>query len=252
MDFLKSKLNDIFGNLEIYKLLKDNITHTFLIDIIGFEGYGLEVGGPSKIFRKAIPIYPKAKKIDFVNFSNSTIWEGQIHNSKPVFYYQNKNGKRLISEASELNFPINKPYDFIISSNCLEHVANPIKALKRWKEVLKKDGKMMLILPNKDFSFDRYRPHTTIEHLIEDFTQNIGEDDLTHLDEILKLHDLEMDKPAGSFEDFKARSLNNKLNRCLHHHVFSEKNIHEMLDFTKFKVLENFSTKTDHIFLTSN
>ena len=141
MQFIKSKLNNIFGHLEIYKRLRDLITPNLLINIDDFEGYGLEIGGPSKIFRKAIPIYPKAEKIDFVNFSNSTMWEGKIHNLEKVFYYKKKIGKRLISEASELNFAVDKPYDFIISSNCLEHVANPIKALKRWKEVLKKDGK---------------------------------------------------------------------------------------------------------------
>ena len=75
---------------------------------------------------------------------------------------------------------------------------------------------MILILLNKDFNFERLRPYTNIEHLIQDFTQNIGEDDLTHLDEILELHDLNIDKPAGSFEEFKARSLNNESHRGLH------------------------------------
>ena len=252
MQIIKSKLNDLFGNLEIYKELKDLITPSLKINIEDFEGCGLEVGGPSKIFRKAIPIYPKAKKIDFANFSNSTMWEGEIENLEPVSYYKNKIGKRLISEASELDFPVKKTYDFIISSNCLEHVANPIKALKRWKEVLKKDRKLLLILPNKDSSFDHLRPCTTIEHLIEDFTKNIGEDDLTHLEEILKLHDLKRDKPAGTFEEFRKRSLMNQVNRGLHHHVFNLKNINEMLEYSEFKVIENLSTKIDHIFVVSN
>ena len=180
------------------------------------------------------------------------MWEGEIENLEPVSYYKNKIGKRLISEASELDFPVKKTYDFIISSNCLEHVANPIKALKRWKEVLKKDGKLLLILPNKDSSFDHLRPCTTIEHLIEDFTKNIGEDDLTHLEEILKLHDLKRDKPAGTFEEFRKRSLMNQVNRGLHHHVFNLKNINEMLEYSEFKVIENLSTKIDHIFVVSN
>ena len=41
---------------------------------------GLEIGGPSNIFsiRGAMPIYLFAKKVDGVNFSNKTIWEGKI------------------------------------------------------------------------------------------------------------------------------------------------------------------------------
>ena len=135
MQFIKSKFNNTFGDLEIYKGLRDFIIPNLFINIDGFEGYGLEIGGPSKIFLKAIPVYPKAEKIDFINFSNSTMWKGKIHNLEEVFYYKKKIGKRLISEASELNCVVEKTYDFVISSNCLEHIANPMKALKRWKEV---------------------------------------------------------------------------------------------------------------------
>tara|TARA_B100000575_G_C22964770_1_gene557212 strand:- start:328 stop:666 length:339 start_codon:yes stop_codon:yes gene_type:complete len=111
---------------------------------------------------------------------------------------------------------------------------------------------MIIILPNKDFNFDHLRPYTTFQQLIQDYNQNIGEDDLTHLDEILELRDIDIDKPAGSFEEFKTRSLNNELHRGLHHHVFNEKNISEMLDFNKFNIIENLTTKIDHIFVVSN
>ena len=46
-----------------------------------FEGLvGIEVGGPSPFFsfKSAFPIYLYAKKIDGVNFSNNTLWEGKI------------------------------------------------------------------------------------------------------------------------------------------------------------------------------
>lgn len=43
---------------------------------------GIELGGPSKIFmnhpKGLLPIYSLAKLIDGINYSESTIWEGQI------------------------------------------------------------------------------------------------------------------------------------------------------------------------------
>ena len=41
---------------------------------------GLEVGGPIALFnfKSAFPIYLHAKMIDGVNFSNHTLWEGEI------------------------------------------------------------------------------------------------------------------------------------------------------------------------------
>jgi len=61
---------------------------------------------------------------------------------------------------------------------------------------------------------------TRFESLKDKFQRDVGEDDLSSLPEILELHYLEMDKPAGTPEQFKERSLKNFENRCLHHHVF--------------------------------
>jgi hypothetical protein len=73
--------------------------------------------------------------------------------------------------------------------------------------------------------------------MFRDFEQNVGEDDLTHLQEILEKHDLKRDPLAGSWENFKQRSLDNFSNRCLHHHVFNEHNSRELLLRAGFEVL---------------
>ena len=46
-----------------------------------FDGQsGIEIGGPSAFFnlKGAFPVYLYAELVDGVNFSDSTIWEGQI------------------------------------------------------------------------------------------------------------------------------------------------------------------------------
>lgn len=125
-------------------------------------------------------------------------------------------------------------YDFLLSSNCLEHVANPLKALFEWHRVLRPGGYLILVLPRKDGTFDHRRSVTTFEHIFSDFKKGVGEDDMTHLEEILQLHDLSLDPPAGTLEQFRARSLKNGENRTLHHHVFDLSVVDLMLKFTGF------------------
>ena len=200
------------------------------------------MGGPSKIFKdgKNLPIYKIVNKLDGCNFSNNTIWEGIIESDKKYQYYENKTGVQYISEATDLNQIPDSKYDFIISSNCLEHVANPLKAVEEWIRVLKKGGAILLVMPNKEFCFDHNRPTTKFSHLLQDYQSNINENDLTHLDEILEMHDLKMDKRAGNFEQFKERSLKNFENRALHQHVFDIDVLEEIFTFFNLEVIFSY------------
>ena len=209
---------------------------------------GLEIGGPSKIFKFLLPVYRYCDSMTFVNYSDYTIWEGKLN--QKTFYLNSKSGNQFISEASELSRFEKNSFDFIVSSNCLEHVANPLKALDEWRRVC--NGNIILILPKKEFNFDHKRPFTTFEHILSDFNGNIGEDDLTHVEEILDLHDLERDAAAGSFEDFKLRSLNNFKNRCLHHHVFNNELINKMAAHVGLKVMAEGKVTGNMIFLLAN
>jgi hypothetical protein len=56
--------------------------------------------------------------------------------------------------------------------------------------------------------------------MIEDAQLQRDESDLTHLEEILELHDWDLDPGCGTASEFEARSRANVENRCLHHHVF--------------------------------
>ena len=49
---------------------------------------GIEIGGPSKIFHKEIPVYRFIKKLDGVNFSNNTIWQGSISEGENYNFYK--------------------------------------------------------------------------------------------------------------------------------------------------------------------
>lgn len=210
----------------------------------------LEVGGPSTLFFTKIPIYQKIKSLAVANFSNDTVWEGKISEGFSCNYYGNNYAYQYISDATTLLNIKNNTYDAILSSHCLEHVANPIKALFRWSEVLVSDGKMLLILPHKIGNFDHKRCDTTIEHLISDYEKDIGEDDMTHYDEIIKLHDLDMHPGIKiNLDDHIRICKDNFKNRNMHHHIFSQKLIFQILEFCNFEVINYSETNEDLITL---
>jgi len=210
---------------------------------------GLEIGGPSGIFKTTLPLYQSARFIDGANFSANTVWEGPITPGRTFAYFPRRVGMQFICEATDLSKIGSQAYDFVLSSNCLEHVANPLRALVEWKRVIRPGGAMILVLPNKASNFDHERPFTSFEHLLEDFARGTTEHDLTHLDEILALHDLSMDPAAGSFATFRARSLDNFNNRTLHHHVFQPETMAKMLRHAGLTVAATTETATDFFIL---
>lgn len=210
---------------------------------------GIEVGGPSLMFRTSFPIYTLIDSLDGTNFSPDTVWEGSIQAGQRFKYSEDKSGVQFICDGTNLDQIESGTYDFVLSSNCLEHIANPLKALKEWKRVLKASSFILLVLPVKESNFDHKRPVTSFDHLLEDLINQTTEKDLTHLDEILALHDLRMDPLAGNLEQFKQRSLDNFNNRTLHHHVFDFPLIKQMLEYAGFEVISMASSETDYFAL---
>lgn len=200
---------------------------------------GIEIGGPSKCFEKKgfIPLYDILGSLDGCNFGSETIWEGKLNVGKS-FRYGKRVGEQYISEASDLTFVPDEKYDIVLSSHCLEHLANPIKALKEWKRILTKTGYLILILPDKSRTFDRNRPVTALQHMIDDYESDKDERDQTHFDEVLALHDFSLHPDSCIGEEFKNRTWQNYQNRCVHHHVFDLNNIRDLLKYMEFKIMD--------------
>lgn len=197
---------------------------------------GLEIGGPSDIFRRSglIPLYHLVRSLDNCDFAAATVWTS--HDTYFVYDETKDPGKTYLLDGSNLSSIPDNRYDFILSCHNLEHFANPAKALAEWSRVLRPRGALILVVPFYRETFDHRRPLTSVEHMLEDFERNTGEDDLTHLPEILALHDLSMTPEAGTLEQFRQRSLSNVSNRCLHHHVFDQTNIRRLLAARGWKV----------------
>jgi hypothetical protein len=75
----------------------------------------------------------------------------------------------------------------------------------------------------------------------------VTEQDLTHLDETLTLHDSKLDPRAGSRQQFHQRCLKNTSHRAMHHHVFSPKVLVEMFSLLQVEILSLGTERPHHI-----
>lgn len=59
------------------------------------------------------------------------------------------------------------PVDFVIASHVIEHIPDPIGWLVQIADILRDDGILVLVVPDRRFTFDVNRPETTAAELID-------------------------------------------------------------------------------------
>jgi SAM-dependent methyltransferase len=216
--------------------------------IVG-EKRGIEIGGPSAIFRRRVnlPIYDNILSLDNVDFSQKTTWAA--HTEEYRFSRRRECGRTYFCEGSDLVDVSTGKYDFVLSSHNLEHLANPIKGLKEWQRVVKPGGHMVIVLPHYARTFDHRRAPTTLEHMVDDYERDTGEDDLTHVEEVFQAHRLnDLSRPDAELRDLL---LNNFSHRMMHHHVFDELNSRALIESAGFKVLSVQMQLPFHIYIVA-
>jgi len=185
----------------------------------------LELGGPSALFgaRGLVPVYPRLAALDTLDFAERTLWSAQQSAASEL-----KPRRRLVGEAGELADVAPGSYDALLASHVLEHLANPLGGLRAWSRAVRPGGHLLLVVPHRDGTFDHRRPITPLAHMHEDERSGTAEDDLTHLDEVLQLHDLARDPGAPSRDVFEQRCRENARTRGMHHHVFVTRSVIEL------------------------
>ena len=70
----------------------------------------------------------------------------------------------IIARGHDLPLDDNS-FDFVLASHVIEHIPDPIAALKEWARVARRY--VVLVVPHRDRTFDRDRPLTPLAELIE-------------------------------------------------------------------------------------
>lgn len=200
----------------------------------------LEVGGPSVIFEASslVPVYEVMKQHDAVNYAAATLWQSGTRAPLPR--------REFMAEATALGCP-DEAYEGLLASHVIEHIANPLGALAEWRRVVKKGGPLLIVIPHRDFTFDHRRETTPLDHLRDDERARMGEDDLSHVPEVLERHDPRHDFFDGDAAAFSRRCWDNLRYRALHHHVFSTQSAVDCVSAAGLEVAQVLPSRPHHI-----
>lgn len=75
----------------------------------------------------------------------------------------------IVDDGETLATVADSSQDFVVANHVIEHFEDPIRFLHNACRVLKPGGILFLAVPDKERTFDRNRPITPFEHLVEDY-----------------------------------------------------------------------------------
>lgn len=121
---------------------------------------------------------------------------------------------------------VSERYDYIIANHVIEHVSDVIGWLRELETLLVDDGILFLTIPDKNFSFDKYRQLTPFHHLVSDYLHGPGYSDKEHILDIFINYDMNyVGKEFHPIKKMDASLLKKEFSRDafigLHRHVFT-------------------------------
>jgi SAM-dependent methyltransferase len=118
--------------------------------------------------------------------------------------------------------------DFVIAAQFIEHCRNPVRALANMLRVVRNQGFVLLTVPDKRYTFDKHRPITTHEHLLDECLNGTEHTLRGHFHDFLKTPDQEEGETLeGSVDALMARDYS------IHYHVWDSDAFLQFLLFAK-------------------
>jgi len=153
----------------------------------------------------------------------------------------------IVADADKLPMLADGSEDFVIANHLMEHLPDPIAAMKEWYRVLRPGGILFLGLPDKRLIFDKDRPRTTLAHLIADHRDGGQATHHGHYEEYSRLVHKKTDEDLRrDVADLLARSYS------IHFHVWIPEDIKEFLAYLRddvglqWKILEHVDSTIDN------
>ena len=139
---------------------------------IYIRGEGLELGA----LNNPLPVSPLAQ-VRYVDFATAEAVAEQF----PGHAVKTPD---IVDDAVTLTSVEDCSQDFVIACHILEHLEDPIGAIKTWFRILKPGGVLFMSIPDRRFTFDCYRKLTPLAHLIADHEQGPAWSHEAHMKEL--------------------------------------------------------------------
>jgi SAM-dependent methyltransferase len=193
------------------------------------KGNGIEIGAlhnPLRLNKKKV----RVMYVDRIQTESLVELNPEINSTKII-------SPDIVADAEDLGVLSDESLDFVIARHVLEHIPNPIKALKEFYRVLKNHAILFISLPDKRYSFDHERPITRLEHIIEDYKNSAKTNDCEdHFKEWLEFVELKKDQPVAlTLEEIKKHTI--------HFHVWDPDAMIEIFNFLNEQFNINLTLK---------
>lgn len=140
----------------------------------------------------------------------------------------------ILGDAQDLTALGDGSVDFVVANHLLEHLEDPIRGLTEMHRVLRHGGILYVALPDPRATFDRQRPLTTVEHLLDEHRGGTAATRRGHFEEwvdlveplltdwqhVLTAHDLDRDGQVRMLMD---------IDYSIHFHVWRPETFLEFL-----------------------
>ena len=128
-------------------------------------GDGLEIGAASWPMR--VPKGATVRYVDYLprdelleQYAESFAASGVSFDAVPPVH--------IVDNAETLATVPDASVDFVIANHVLEHLQDPVRALRNLCRVVRAGGVVLITLPDPKASFDNRRARTTVEHVLRD------------------------------------------------------------------------------------
>lgn len=157
---------EVFGKKEGRNLIKSDskdIRKSRITRELYLDGIGLEIGaGYNPVLSKKDGY--RVETVDHLDTSELKEkyrnYDGLVENIEDVdFVWKNGRLYDLIGNKER--------YDWIIASHVIEHIPDLLTFLMDCEALLKENGKISLVIPDKRYCFDHFRPLTTTGQILD-------------------------------------------------------------------------------------
>jgi hypothetical protein len=183
----------------------------------GLSGFGLEIGAGASPF----PVPPRCR----VLYGDRLTYEQLVAEPYPGQRVCDLVIPDILTDFDTIENVADGSLDFLVTCHVIEHTRNPIGSIAAAWRKLKPGGRLVLVVPDKERTFDRQRPVTPLAHLVADHAAPDRARDYPHYEEFYRLS---MPVP----EHAHASTVKKKFDEAyaIHYHVWTHASFAAMLD----------------------
>ncbi|MCC5651790.1 methyltransferase domain-containing protein [Nostoc sp. XA013] len=182
------------------------------------SGNGIEVGAAWSPF----PI-PLNCHVQYVDRLPKDALNNQLRPGEDIYNLIEPN---LITDLETLEGIEDNTLNFIVACHVIEHTKNPIAVLENAYNKLCSGGYLVLVVPDKERTFDKNRELTELEHLILDYQNPSSDRDREHYVEFFKFaYPTEPNKLDETVEKMFYEKAD------IHYHTFTYESFASMIDY---------------------